>query len=143
MLKNALFFVKSWKNRRSVGGSAPKPHWPPAAGGSVPRPQVVTLTQLTCYFRLLLRFLGIVKITTYYLILERRLGPLSQACPPPPLAQTSSYAIGYSVARELFLDRESKTRNAKLMGSVSNLDRVFIRSSPDLDRFFVPEISVL
>jgi len=25
MLKNALFFVKSWKNCRSVGGSAPKP----------------------------------------------------------------------------------------------------------------------
>jgi len=31
MLKNALFFGKSWKNRRSVGGSAPKP--PLASGG--------------------------------------------------------------------------------------------------------------
>jgi len=25
MLKNALFFVKSWKNCRSVGGSGPNP----------------------------------------------------------------------------------------------------------------------
>jgi len=31
MLKNALFFEKSWKNRRSVGGSASKP--PLASGG--------------------------------------------------------------------------------------------------------------
>jgi len=25
MLKNTLFFIKSWKNCRSVGGSAPDP----------------------------------------------------------------------------------------------------------------------
>jgi len=37
-----------------------------------------------------------------------------------------------SVAQELFLDRRGKTGNAKLIGSLSNLDRVF-----------VPEISVL
>jgi len=55
-----------------------------------PDSQVVTLTQLTYYFLALLRFLGIVKITTYYLILERRLDPLSQAY---PLAQTSSYPL--------------------------------------------------
>jgi len=36
MLKNALL-NKSWKNRRSVEGSASKPRWPPAAGGSSPR----------------------------------------------------------------------------------------------------------
>jgi len=38
MLKNALFFGKSWKNRRIVGGSASKPLWPPAAGVSASRP---------------------------------------------------------------------------------------------------------
>jgi len=37
-----------------------------------------------------------------------------------------------SVSLELFLDRGGKTGNAKLMGSLSNLDRVF-----------VPEISIL
>jgi len=44
MLKNALFFLKSWKNRRSVRGSTPNPCWPPEAGDSAPDPQIVTLT---------------------------------------------------------------------------------------------------
>jgi len=49
-----------------------------------PDPQVVTFTQLTCYFlELMLRFLAI-KITTNYFILERRLvAPLAQLAPPP------------------------------------------------------------
>jgi len=57
MLKNALFFDKSWKNCRSVGlglgdlqrefeDGAPKPRWPPAAGFSPPDPQIVAPTQL-------------------------------------------------------------------------------------------------
>jgi len=55
---------------------------PPNPLGLRQLPQVVTFTQLTCYFWVLLRLLGIVKNRTYYLILERRLvGPLSQACP--------------------------------------------------------------
>jgi len=67
-----LIFGKSWKNRPALG--AP----PPPVGlrrleASPPDPQVVTITQLTCYFWALLRFLSVVKITTYYLILERRL----------------------------------------------------------------------
>jgi len=32
MPKTRYFLEKSCKNRRSVGGSAPKPPWPPAAG---------------------------------------------------------------------------------------------------------------
>jgi len=36
--KNALFFEKKLENCCSVGGSAPNPRWPPAAGGSIPRP---------------------------------------------------------------------------------------------------------
>jgi len=81
MLKNALFFEKSWKNRRSVGGSAPNPRWPPEAGGGAP-------SSHSCYshstYVLLLNTaqIGIVKITTYYFILERRSCPLSQACLP-------------------------------------------------------------
>jgi len=38
MLKNAHFLEKSCKNRFSIGGSAPEPTLPPAAGGSAPRP---------------------------------------------------------------------------------------------------------
>jgi len=38
MLKNALFFEKKWRNRRSVGGSAPKPQL--AAGGWGLRSQI-------------------------------------------------------------------------------------------------------
>jgi len=88
MLKK-VFFGKSWKNRRSVGFSSPKTLRSPAARGSAPRPQAATPTQLTA----LLKFFRIVKITTYNIILERRLvGPLANH---GPLAQTSSYAIEY------------------------------------------------
>jgi len=44
MLENALFFLEKWRNRRSVGGSAPNLCWPPAAGSSASRPP-------RCYFR--------------------------------------------------------------------------------------------
>jgi len=45
MLKNALFFGKSWKNRRGValGAPPPNPRWPPATGALPPDPQVVKL----------------------------------------------------------------------------------------------------
>jgi len=55
-------------------------------GAPTPDPQqLVTFSQVTCYFlALLLRFLAI-KLTTCYFILERRLvGPLISTCPPPP-----------------------------------------------------------
>jgi len=58
-----------------------------------------------------------------------------------------------ATARELFLDRGDITGYAKLMDGLTNLDRVFVprnmrslkkkKSSPDLDRVLVPEVSVL
>jgi len=70
MLKIVLFFGKSWKNRRSVGGSAPKPPFAFSGRGICPLdPQVVIPTQFTCDFRALRRFLGNdkIKITTYFM----------------------------------------------------------------------------
>jgi len=69
MLKNALFFRKTGKIAAAFSPEK-NPRSPPAAGGSAPDPQVVTLTQLKCYFWALLEFSGIVKIMTYYLILS-------------------------------------------------------------------------
>jgi len=87
------FLEKAGKNCRSVGGSTSR--WPLAAKGSILRPpSCVTSTQFMCCFWTMLRFLGIVKITIYYLTLRRRLvGPLAKFA---PLDQTSSYATGYS-----------------------------------------------
>jgi len=85
-LRMLYFYDKSWKNRRSVGSSTPNPLL--ASGGwGGPDLQVDTLTRLTSYFWALLRFLGIVKITTYHLILGRVVGPLAKLA---PLAQASS-----------------------------------------------------
>jgi len=77
MLKNSLFFEKSWKNCRSVGGSAPKP----------------PLTADVFIFKHYSNFSASFKLRPMlYLSLERwLLGPLSQACPPSALTQTSSY----------------------------------------------------
>jgi len=38
MLKNALFFEKSWKIAAASGAPPPIPRWPPAAEGGAPRP---------------------------------------------------------------------------------------------------------
>jgi len=62
MLKNVLFFEKSWNYRRSVGGSAPKPRWLPTAG---PDPQVVIPTQFTCYFKRYTNILASLKYDLY------------------------------------------------------------------------------
>jgi len=98
MLKNALFLKTAGKLAAALGT-------PP------PDPQVVTLTQLTCCFRVLLIFLGIVKFTTYYLILERQLeGPLAKLAPSwlkplvTPLSKTlSSAADGTNSRYSAFL----------------------------------------
>jgi len=44
-------------------------------GAPPPDSQVATLTQLTCFSWPLLTLLGIVEITTFYLILETMVGP--------------------------------------------------------------------
>jgi len=66
-----LYYLKKLEKSPKRWGSAPKP--PLSTGGWGP-------PKLLLYFWALLRFLGIVNITAYYLILERRLGPFSQAC---------------------------------------------------------------
>jgi len=68
------FLKKSGKIAAALGDPPPNPHWPPAAEDFAPDPQVVALTELTCHFyALMLRFLAIIKITTYYVILDQRL----------------------------------------------------------------------
>jgi len=52
MLKNVYFLKKNCKNLLSVGGSAPEPRLPPAAGGFDPKPP-------RCYSRLLLQIFPI------------------------------------------------------------------------------------
>jgi len=77
------FLKKAGKITAALAAPSPNPVGLRLLEALPPDPQFVTLTQLTCYFRVLFRFVGIVKITTYYLILERRLeGLLSQACSP-------------------------------------------------------------
>jgi len=78
------FLKKAGKIAAALGAPPLNPRWPPAA--PPPEPKVVTL------------FLGIVKITTYYLILERQLvGPLAKLASPwlkplvTPLANPSFY----------------------------------------------------
>jgi len=93
MLKNALFFGKSWRIAAALGSALQPPILFRRLGALPPDLQVVIPTQFTYYFWALRRFLDIVetKITTYYLILEWQL-----VCPfakLAPLAQTSSYVI--------------------------------------------------
>jgi len=38
MLKNPLFFGKSWKIAAVLGASPPNPRWPPWLGGTAPKP---------------------------------------------------------------------------------------------------------
>jgi len=65
------FLKKARKIAATLGRWGLRPQIPVGLrwlGAPPPDPQVVTLTQLTCYFCALLRFLGIVKITTYDVI---------------------------------------------------------------------------
>jgi len=78
MPKNALFLEKAGKIVAVLGA----PRCPPVAGGFAPKPPSVTPTRYKYDFRVVLKILGIVKITTYYLIVTVS-GLPSQALPPP------------------------------------------------------------
>jgi len=66
MLKTALFFDKSWKNRWSVGGSASQT---PIGLRRLGAPKLLLSLELRVTFEHSSDFF----ITTYYLVLERRL----------------------------------------------------------------------
>jgi len=84
MLKNALFFGKSWKNRRSVGDSALNPPWSPAA--RVPPPRSISSYSQSPYVLLLSTAHADFSASLKYDLLSHTWaivsGPLSQACPP-------------------------------------------------------------
>jgi len=52
MPKICVFFGKKLQNRRASGAPLPNPYWPPAAGGSAPRPRFVFNTPYSSCFNI-------------------------------------------------------------------------------------------
>jgi len=77
MLKNALFFVKSWKNRRSVGGSAPKP----LLAGPRPPPNLLISINLRVTFEHCLDFLASLKLRPIISYVSDGWAPLAKLAP--------------------------------------------------------------